>query len=107
MRNRFGVKLDSNGYAPSIVQENTEVCYICKRCDHKLDRHEPFHGPYRDKSKALGLWVALCHESCHLGKAHNEFQIIKDLKQDTQEAAMERYGWDTETFIREFGKNWL
>ena len=106
-RNEFGVKLDRNGYAPSIIQLDTEHCYLCGRCDQKLDRHEPIGGPFRKKSQRLGLWVTLCHESCHLGNAHKHFQTAYKLKQDAQAAAMTAYNWTTEDFIRIFGKNSL
>lgn len=55
-------KKDRNGYSPSILQSDLEVCYnwpsdYC--CGGKLDRHEVFGGTYRAKSKAFGLWVTL------------------------------------------------
>lgn len=107
MTNEFGVKLDRSGYAPSIMQDDTERCYLCGRCDRKLDRHEPFNGASRTKSKRLGMWVALCGESCHHGDAHKHFQTARRLKREAQAAAMLKYGWDTKTFILEFGRNWL
>ena len=60
MTNEYGVKLDSNGYAPSIVQYDVDACYICYGCREKLDRHEIYGGANRQKSKRLGLWVTLC-----------------------------------------------
>lgn len=107
MTNEYGVKLDRNGYAPSIMQEDTERCYLCGRCDQKLDRHEPFNGSCRTKSKELGMWVVLCSTRCHHGDAHKRFQTARQLKQEAQEAAMEEYGWSTKEFVRRFGKNWL
>ena len=102
-------KLDRNGYAPSIMQAEADqgYCFRCGRTDRKLDRHEPFGGAYRDKSKALGLWVVLCHEDCHEGRngAHGDPAVNKMLRQEAQRAAMEVYGWSTQDFIREFGKN--
>lgn len=68
MLNEYGETLDRNGYAPSIVQD-IDGCYFCARQDGKLDRHEIFHGAYRQKSKALGLWVTLCSPTgCMLDK---------------------------------------
>ena len=29
MTNEYGAELDRNGYAPSIVQDDTDCCYIC------------------------------------------------------------------------------
>lgn len=59
--NEYGVKLDSNGYAPSILNQQS-TCLICGR--YHTARHEVFYGPYRDKSKRLGLWANLC-PWCH------------------------------------------
>lgn len=103
------MKTDRNGYAPSIMQDDISFCYQCGRRDRKLDRHEPFGGAYRTKSKRYGMWIMLCHETCHLGKngAHGDPRLNGLLRQDAQRAAMNTYGWDTSDFIREFGKNHL
>lgn len=93
-------------YIPSLLQEE-ENCYICGRRDHKLDRHEVFGGAYRQKSKAYGLWVLLCHESCHLGGVHKHPEEYRWLKKRAQEAAMSAYGWSIDVFREIFGKNYL
>lgn len=100
---------DRNGYSPSIIQEDTSSCYLCGRRDRKLDRHEPFGGPYRQKSKRFGMWVVLCHHPCHEGRegAHGNPAVNRDLRAAAQRAAMHTYGWTTADFIREFGKNYL
>ena len=72
-----------------------------------MDRHEVFFGPNRQKSKRLGLWVNLCHEDCHLWGVHDSKQIDNMLKAEGQRCAMKEYGWTTEQFIAEFGKNYL
>lgn len=100
-------------YAPSIVQAYAgECCCICLANGYhdKLDRHEIFGGAYRDKSKRLGLWVTLCHERHHIfgpDSVHQNARVSLALKRAGQRAAMETYGWSTEDFIREFGKNYL
>lgn len=106
--------MDKNGYAPSIMQDTVfdPACYLCgaNGALDKLDRHEVFGGHYREKSKRLGLWVLLCHHECHIFgplAAHNNASTALRLKQDAQRSAMEAYGWSTEDFIREFGKNYL
>lgn len=106
--------MDKNGYAPSIMQDTVfePCCYLCgaNGALDKLDRHEVFGGPYREKSKRLGLWVLLCHNDCHIFgplAAHNNASTALRLKQDAQCRAMEAYGWSTEDFIREFGKSYL
>lgn len=62
MVNEYGAKLDRNGYAPSIIQDEAdESCFVCYANGYydPLNRHEAFGGPFRDKSKRLGLWVSL------------------------------------------------
>lgn len=108
MTNEHG--LDSNGYAPSILQDDTDSCYICYGCREKLDRHEVFFGPYRDKSKRLGLWVTLCHHQHHIDGSravHQSRAVDLAIKRNAQKAAMDAYGWNTADFIREFGRNYL
>ena len=106
--------MDKNGYAPSIMQDTVfePFCYLCgaNGALDKLDRHEIYGGSNREKSKRLGLWVLLCHNDCHIFgpmAAHNNASTALRLKQEAQRRAMEAYGWSTEDFIREFGKNYL
>ena len=109
--NDFGVELDSNGYAPSLLQHFPDRCYLCGRSDQKLDRHEIFHvyGD-RDKSKALGLWVLLCHDRCHEnGKEAVHKNAKKDLalKQIGELTALSYYGWLIQDFRDRFGKSYI
>lgn len=105
MTNEYGVTLDRNGYAPSIVQD-IEGCYYCATRCGKLDRHEIYHGAYRAKSKALGLWVLLCHD-CHMALHHKDAAMDALLKREGQRVAMARYGWSVEAFRARFGKNYI
>ena len=102
-------RLDSNGYAPSILQEDCTRCFACGRRDRKLDRHEVLGGPFRQKSKKYGLWVCLCHDPCHLGRDGYQYDASKSygLKAYAQAEAMKTYGWSTTEFIHMFGKNYL
>lgn len=99
---------DRNGYSPSIMQTD-DSCFLCGRTYGKLDRHEVFGGAYRQKSKACGLWVLLCHDGCHLGKngVHKNPARALALRRLAQMDAMEKYGWSVEDFRRVFGKNYL
>ena len=99
--------LDRNGYAPSILQEDLSRCFLCGHSDMKLDRHEVFGASNRQKSKAYGLWVMLCHDSCHLYGVHSIGVLNRRLKEKAQRIAMEHYGWTTEDFIKEIGRNYL
>ncbi len=105
MTNEYGVTLDRNGYAPSIVQD-VNGCWFCETQQGKLDRHEIYHGAYRKKSKALGLWVLLCHD-CHMTLHHTDAALDALLKRWGQRQAMKHYGWDTGDFRERFGKNYL
>ena len=102
------MKLDRNGYAPSILQEG-DYCFLCGRMDRKLDRHEVFPGPFRYKSKMYGLWLNLCHYPCHEGPdgAHASREVSRYLKAYAQGKAMETYGWTEQQFRERFGKNYL
>ncbi len=111
-QNEFGVTLDRNGYAPSILQAEADGCFLCGRngTEDRLDRHEVFGGAYRQRSKELGLWVELCHHAHHIfgpAAVHNDRQTDLALKQEAQRVAMDVYGWDTAEFIARFGRNYL
>ena len=101
--------LDRNGYAESIIPDHgPEQCWLCDRngCG-KMDRHEVFGGANRQKSKALGLWVHLCLDSCHLNGVHKGGYYSYLLKSEAQRCAMKKYGWTKEQFIAEFGRNYM
>ena len=97
----------SKPYAPSILQYG-HACFLCGRTDRKLDRHEVFQGPYRQKAKEDGLWVLLCHDDCHEGPhgAHHDPRVRRYLSAYAQGMAMEHYGWDMKKWIYRYGKNW-
>lgn len=58
------MRLDRNGYAPSIFPTEQGTCYICERGGDTV-RHECYFGnPNRTVSKQNGFWVNLC-PSCH------------------------------------------
>ena len=94
-------------YADSILQTDQSRCYRCGRCDQHLDRHEIFGGSNRRKSQAMGLWVVLCHDRCHLNGVHKDGDLMRKLRAEGQRMAMLRYGMSTEEFIKEFGKSYI
>ena len=104
MTNEFGTTLDRNGYAPTIMQ-SAERCYMC--CSTGvLQRHEIYGNAYRDKSKALGLWVWLCpacHNDVHFVDA--EKKIL--LREHGQQRAAQRYGWSDNEFRERFGRCYI
>lgn len=104
VKNEFGAPLDRNGYAPSLLHEYQERCIVCGRTDRPLQRHEVFHGPYRQKSKKYGCWVCACNE-CH-AKIHRNGELEQQLKKNIQSIAQEAYGWTTEQFREVFGKSY-
>ena len=102
--------MNRNGYAASIMVANTNECALCHRtAGAKLDRHEPWGGPNRQKSKALGLWVPLCHLGCHEGpgSVHANPALNRIFRRKAQKAAMDAFGWTVDDFIRAFGKSEL
>lgn len=89
-----------------------KYCFFCGRNGKSdpLDRHHIFGGAYRSKSEKLGLVVYLCHNKCHIfGKdsVHKNPELMRMLHRYGQNLAMKENEWDTEQFIREFGKNYL
>lgn len=56
MTNEYGARLDRNGYAPSIVQEYMDECFICRANGYrdKLDRHEIFTGRIETNQNGWG-----------------------------------------------------
>ena len=103
MTNEFGEKLDSNGYAPSIME--SKGCYRCGFCGD-LARHEVFHGNNREKSKALGCWVTLCPR-CHARLHQQDPAMDWELKREGQIRAMAHYGWTVKEFRERFGKSYV
>ena len=101
------IKLDRNGYAPSILQDDYSYCYRCGHSDQKLDRHEIYGAANRQKSKALGLWVMLCHDTCHLNGVHKDAKEALRFKKKAQRIAMKHYDWTTEEFIQIIGRNYI
>ena len=69
------LKLDRNGYAPSIMETENGTCYRCRR-QRETVRHEIYFGiGNRKLAKASGLWVDLCvpcHSAIHANKDSDE-----------------------------------
>ena len=100
--------------AKSILQNNKDYCFICKR--HKsadfygLDKHHIYFGAYRNKSEKYGLFVFICHNECHIfgeRSVHRNYEVDTALKKYTQKKAMQHYGWSKEDFLKIFGKNYI
>ena len=89
------IRRDRNGYAPSILETEPGICYLCR--SHKdTARHEIFFGTGNRKlSKACGLWVNLCPR-CH-ALVHEDKRADEALKR----RGFEAYG-DREDFYKLF-----
>ena len=88
------------------------TCWLCGKngAGEPLDHHHIFGGANRRKSEKLGLVVELCHGSCHIfgeRAAHRCRETAQALHEYGQRLAMERMGWSTADFVREFGRNYL
>jgi hypothetical protein len=103
--NQFGMPLDRNGYARPLIKAGPGRCLLCGRVDRPLQRHEVFHGPNRQKAKALGCWLTICDE-CH-AVLHAKPTLERQLKQSVQKACMQAYGWSVDDFRAAFGKSWV
>lgn len=75
----------------------------------RLVRHEVFHGPYRQKSIELGLYVFLTPESHNMSDyaVHFNRPFESYLKSVSQVRAMEHYGWSVDDFIQRFGRSYI
>jgi hypothetical protein len=94
------------------MQMEDRVCFLCGRNGYSdpLDKHHIFGAANRNKSEEYGLYVYLCHNECHEnGKyaVHNNKDTMQKIHEYGQKKVMEKQGWDTERFIKEFGKNYL
>lgn len=90
----------------------SKSCFICGRngASDPLDKHHIFGGGLRSKSERYGLYVYLCHFSCHqFGKhaAHQCRETAEQLHKYGQAKAMLEQGWSCAEFVSEFGKNYL
>lgn len=103
-RNEYGVKLDSNGYAPTIMAHKPLQCFKCEQY-RDTARHEIFGGALRSKSKQYGLWVNVC-PACH-AEIHGSGQLQAEYHAQAQRIAMQRYGWTVQDFRKRFYKNYL
>ena len=109
MKNEYGVQLDSNRYAPSILQWNPgEQCAFCGLEHVEVVRHEIFQGAgRRENCKQYGLWITVCPR-CHSWIHSNpNMETVKELDEQAQHQAMEKYGWSVDDFRRIFGKNYI
>ena len=96
----------------SIIQKSKTRCFLCGKGlgVESLDKHHIFGGALRNKSEKYGLFVYLHHSRCHIfgdEAVHKNARINRKLQALAQKKAMDRYGWDTDRFIKEFYKNYL
>jgi hypothetical protein len=64
----------------------------------------------RSKSEKYGLTVYLHHNKCHIfgeNAVHRNAEVNRKLQVFAQKKAMKVYGWDVDTFRKEFYKNYL
>lgn len=95
-----------------VRRELARECWLCGKngCHDPLDKHHIFGGANRKKSEHYGLYVYLCHNSCHLNgpdAAHRNLNTMQELHEYGQRLAMEEQGWTVDEFRLEFGKNYI
>lgn len=93
-------KIEKNRF--SILQLNTNQCFICHTEKEKLDKHEAIGGMNRLASIKWGLILYLCR------KCHSELDTNQEKKEKLQILAQDKfeelYGLDK--FIQEFKMNY-
>lgn len=103
-RNEYGVRLDKNGYAPTLFPFEDGTCYHCHNTGLTV-RHEIFGGALRSKSKQFGLWLNVCPQ-CHAA-IHDSGEMQEHYHRLGQLRAMAAYGWTVPEFRRRFYKNYI
>ena len=96
------MKKDKNGYAPSIMVKDPDICCLCGR-GGDMARHEIYFGPNRQVSKANGFWITVCPD-CH-DKVHRNRQIDLELKRTCQRLYEEKH--KRAEFMDIIGRNYL
>lgn len=96
----------------SILQKNTEKCFICKQNPNgdPLDKHHVFTGPLRSKAEKYGLFVYIHHNKCHIfgeNAVHVNAEVDRQLKEYAQRKAMAHYNMTIADFRAEFRKNYI
>ena len=98
-------KLDSNGYAESLLATERGFCFYCQR-QTECARHEIFYGNGRRKlSKEDGLWCYLCPK-CH--DFEHDYKLVRngETLMQTGQRAYER-NHTREEFMKRYGRNYL
>lgn len=82
--------------------------YLSGRTDW-IEVHHVFGGTNRKLSEKYGLCVYLTHDEHNEppNGVHFNREIRERLQAQIQQAAMDRYGWTVEDFIKIFGRNYL
>jgi hypothetical protein len=96
------MKLDKNGYVPSIMVKDPDICCLCGR-GGDMARHEIYFGPNRQASKANGFWVTVC-PACH-NMIHRNRKIDLELKKMCQSHYEESH--TRAEFMALIGRNYL
>lgn len=102
------------------ILQTTKECALCRRelvmwnmealplTEEPLEKHHVMHGTAnRAKAEEWGLWVWLCHNHHTGGKyaVHMNREMDLELIKMAQRVFERKY--DHETWMREFGKNYL
>ena len=106
--NKLGVKLDSNGYAPSLFYGWTQKSWKTKTIKPDLVRHEVFYGTANRKlSKEYGCWVYLEPEWHNMSNKGVHFNKELDLQLKRECQAEFEMAYPDLDFVKIFGKNYL
>lgn len=98
------MRLDRNGYAPSILPTSAGTCFACGRTGDTA-RHEIYGAANRKTSKAHGFWVNICpncHNIVHL--KYDDGVLDRELKKMCQLTYERTHSRDE--FMELIGKNY-
>ena len=90
------------------ILSNEKRCWVCGKITN-IEKHHIFGGGCRKLSEKYGIWIYLCHEHHNEPPdgAHHNAEIMERFRKMGQKAAMKKYNWNEEDFIKIFGRNYL
>lgn len=84
----------------SIIQKDTEYCFICSRRSEDLHPHHVMNGAFRSKAEEDGL-IVFVHDSCH-SRIHTNPVLAWNLKRKAQRC-YEKYIGSHDEWMSRYG----
>ena len=98
-----------NKWEESIIPDNNEFCYLCKKKGLTVRGTDCHHMVYGTAKRKLadedGLHVQLCH--LHHMMLHQQGYYREELQQYAEQMWLDHYGKTIDDWIQRYGKNFL